>query len=180
MSGEKGDIRHSSAAVAIILLLIFAVAVTVRFRLPTIKETLRSEEHIALYREEKSASVAYPVFLHSSSSPVLTERIIRKPLTGDDLHLAMEALLLPETEEEISKGLISYIPDGTSLIGIAVCHDYVFIDFSEELENAPDKAFEEIALTAKANTGAKHVCIMIENHLIEDNVDAYTSMPVPE
>ena len=49
---------------------------------------------------------------------------------------------------------------------------YEFADFSKELSDAPEEAFEEIALTINANTDAKHIRIMIEGTLLDSESEA--------
>ena len=162
MSGKDGHIRYKAVAAVLIMLLIGISVLAVMMRLPAIASRLDIERHIAVYLEEKEAERSFAVWLHSANGPVMTERSIPLPLISDDLHLAAEAMLMSETPEDIAEGLVSYIPDGTRLIGIAMEGNYVFADFSEELQGAPAEALEEIRLTLQSNTGAENIVIMID------------------
>lgn len=161
MSERDGHIRYKAIAAVLIVLFIALSVLAIIFRLPCIASELDTERHIAMYLEEKNAEKCFPIYLHSANGPVRTERSISIPLLSDDLHLAAETLLLPETKDDISNGLISYIPDGTELIGISMKGGYLFADFTEELEDAPAEAFDEIVLTLFENTGADHIRILI-------------------
>ena len=161
MPDKEGHIRYKAIAIVLIILFIAVSVLAIIIRYSDIASQLEIEKHIAMYLDEKKAEKSFAVCLHSANGPVLTERSIRAPLLSDDLHLAAEAMLLSETQEEIAEGLISYIPEGTELIGIAMKGGYVFADFSDELENAPAEAFEEIEISLQENTGAEHIIIMI-------------------
>ena len=166
MSRSRGHIRYTLIEIVLILLFASAAVAAVFFRGSFTAEYLQLERHRALYEEEKNATSSFYVCLHSSEGPVMTERSIPRPLISDDLHLAVEALLLDESSSEIAEGLISYIPEGTRLSGISEMDGDVFADFSSELEGAPEEAFEEIILTLRENTGNENVRIMISGQLI--------------
>ena len=167
MSARRGHIRYTAIAVTLIVIFIAAATASILLRFSSTAASLELDRHIAMYLEEKDRTETFPICLHSVSGPVMTERTIRCPIMSDSLHLSMEALLLDETAEDLADGLVSYIPDGTRHIGISLKDGYAFADFSEELSDAPEEAFEEIALTIKANTDAKHIRIMIDGTLLD-------------
>ena len=172
MSARRGHIRYTAIAVTLIVILIAVAAASILLRFSSVAASLELDRHIMMYLEEKDRTETFPICLHSVSGPVMTERTIKCPILSDRLHLAMEALLLDETAEDLADGLVSYIPDKTKLIGISVKNGYAFADFSKELSDAPEEAFEEIALTIKANTDAKHIRIMIEGMLLDSECEA--------
>ena len=84
------------------------------------------------------------------------------PSGRDDLHLAAEALLMPIRSEELQEGLVSYIPEGTELIGIAEKEGFVFIDLSSEMRGADRRAFEQIERTLRVNEWPCEIHFLIE------------------
>ena len=138
---ERGRIRYTrvfALALAVYTAALLAIAIP---RIPGVMEKYRISEHAAMYLAKDHANPAsFTVVLSSSSSFTETERTIERQ-GRDDLHLAAEALLMPIRSEELQEGLVSYIPEGTELIGIAEKEGFVFIDLSSEMRGADRRAF---------------------------------------
>ncbi len=171
MPEDKRKSRIRYGAVFAILLLLYAAAVSflVRMRLPAMMDATRIAEHIELYMQgpvpEPSAEVQR--LLYSSDGAVVTTSIL--PSFGRNrLHLAAEAALLPPTEEELAAGLVSYIPEGTELIGISKRADYIYIDLSDEMLGADDRAWEEIRESIALTIDFREMRFMVEGDLLEE------------
>ncbi len=165
MVDEKRESRIRYTAVFAVLLLLYAgcTGFLLYTRLPGIIAASRISEHIELYRNgaEEMAVIEIPRVLYSVSGPA--EVTAEIPSYGRDLlHLAAEAALLPPDEEELERGLVSYIPEGVELIGISERAGYIFIDLSKEMETAGERAFEEIRRSIALSFSYEEIVFMIE------------------
>lgn len=129
MEKERGSFRY------LLVLYIILTAVTgavVLFTYPIIKRNIEESGIIGRYmewkREKEDKSGSYSVTLYSESGYVSVERNVEKK--SDDMHGVIEALLLSPDENEEDKGYTSYIPEGTSLIGISGKDGYFFVELS--------------------------------------------------
>ena len=108
--------------------------------------------HFSLYMEQKKKSdfVSRDVFLYSINGTSKTNRSVNSR-GSDSLHTALEALLLPLSDEELERGLVSYIPRKTKLIGVTNISGYVFAEFSNDLMFSTnlDRAIMQIESTIK-------------------------------
>lgn len=159
--GRKG-IRYSRI-VLLILIIYTAIMLALSIpRIPGIMEMYRVKEHIDLYINGDEAETAtFTVVLSTASGYAESERSIER-LGRDDLHLAVEALLLDESSQELAAGMLSYIPEGTRLRGISKADSYVFVDLSREMKGADSRAFEEIRRTLVCLEGPVSVSFLIE------------------
>ena len=148
-----------------ILVAIYAIALGV-IAYPYAKvnaENADLAKHMRLYREAKSipASNPMPVCLYSINGPVIVERSI-ETFGRDSLHSALEAMLLPLSDEEIERGLVSYIPKKTELIGVTDRNGYIFAEFSNELmfSSSLDRAIDQIERTIKETIDPQGITII--------------------
>ena len=163
----KGRIRYTRI---FILILAFYTAAMLFLAIPRIPGTLRKlrfQEHVRMYEGNTEEYAVIPVVLSTSSSFAISERTIERK-GRDDLHLAVEALLLDGSGEELEEGLVSYIPDGVRLLGIAEKDGYVFIDLSKEMKDAGRRAFEEVRRTLALSEGPVQVSFMIEGRPVSE------------
>ena len=159
---ERGRNRYTrvfALALAVYTAALLAIAIP---RIPGVMEKYRIREHAAMYLAKDHADPAsFTVVLSSSSSFTETERTIERQ-GRDDLHLAAETLLMPIGSDELQEGLVSYIPEGTELIGIAEKEGFIFIDLSSEMRGADRRAFEQIERTLRINEGPCKIHFLIE------------------
>ena len=65
-------------------------------------------------------------------------------------------------------GLESFVPEDTRLIGIAEKDGYIFIDLSEEMENADERAYRQIEESLDLSLDFRQMIFMIEGELLAD------------
>ena len=75
---------------------------------------------------------------------------------------------MDESEEELRNGLVSYIPEGTKLLGVSEEAGYIFIDLSKEMAGADRRAFEEMKRTLALIEDPVDISFMIEGKLINE------------
>lgn len=138
----------------LLLLYIILVSITVPLfilTLPLIRSNLEKSsliEHYRLWKEEKSGREKYyPAALFSGDEIITVDRKCRT--IEDEKHSLVEALLQPLSDEEKAKGFVSYIPEGTTLIGISGEDGYFFVEFSSSILESSNmtKAAEQIKKT---------------------------------
>ena len=162
----KGRIMYARIFSLVLLLYAIGMGVFIAPRIEPVLEMYRVREHIELYlKGEEKVYADIPVVLSTSSSYQQSVRTIERK-GRDDLHLAVEALLLDASVDELRKGMLSFIPEGTKLIGIAETDGIVFVDLSKEMLGADYRAYEEIRRTLELNEGPVEVNFMIEGLLI--------------
>ena len=167
---NKGASRIRYSVIFTILLIILTIAVSIAgyFRIPGLMDYLRLKDHIELYMKgtDEGVTISLPRILYSSSGAV--EKMVTIPvLNRDRLHLAAEAALTPPSDEELESGYISFIPEGTALIGISEEGGYIFIDLSAEMRKAPEEAYNEIERTIALSIPYKDIRFMINGRLAE-------------
>ena len=165
---ERGHIRYSRIFVLILIaytVLMLSLSIP---RIPWVMKMYRVQEHAELFMHGHDEEMkSFKVVLSTSSSYAESERSIESR-GRDDLHLALEALLLDESEEELRNGLVSYIPEGTKLLGVSEEAGYIFIDLSKEMAGADRRAFEEMKRTLALIEDPVDISFMIEGKLINE------------
>lgn len=147
---SQGSFRYT---VVFGILLVVYTAIALWFTFPMILFNLtenRLLEHIAIWKGsdiyEPTAEVEVILTGYSGEKSVLrTVNSGRKDL----LHVTLEALLLPLSEEELKAGLISMIPEGTHLKGATMVDGMCFVSLSSRFLEAEDKeeALEQMKKT---------------------------------
>ncbi len=124
---------------------------------------LRTYKDIMLEGEQESFNIA----LFSMDGIVMAEKTVKKGFS-DDEHLLLEALLGKNSRENIGKGLISYIADGTKLLGLSITEDVAYVELSEEFLNSADitKAKQQIEETLRASYGDLRVAVIVDDEII--------------
>ena len=140
-----------------------------------IKETIADRNEIRLAAETKFARLCFaiPKADGSASYVICTQRISK---TGaSDYHDVIEGLLAGPQAESLSIGAISYIAKGTTLIGLIVSEDTVFVNLSEDFMDSGsawgsgglDTACKQITRTLQAlNPDIRKVVIMIDGDVL--------------
>ncbi len=148
MEKDKGDFKYLTVMYIILILITLPL---VFFMRPVIVENIEKssiKEHYEMWKESKrEKSAVYCVTLFLDNRSVTVEREIVS--SSDTLHDAMEALLVPLNEEEKSKGYTTFIPEGTTLIGISEESGFFYVEFSSSLLSSSNiaKATEQIKKT---------------------------------
>lgn len=128
---------------------------------PSFCERYSLGRHLEAYIDDKQDNIQLiPVVAYSSTFPITVLRTVRAS-DRDDLHTRIEAVLAEPGEMEKERSLRSWIPEGTELIGASEENGYIFIDLSEEMENAPDIAYEEIGRSLSLWKDYKGIRFMI-------------------
>ena len=144
--GKESRIRYRVIFSVLLIILIVLVSVLGYYRLPLIIEKFSLMEHIALYMkgEDEGLSITLPRILYSASGPV-KDNVQIPVLNRDTLHLAAEAALLQPDDEDLANGLVSFIPEGTSLIGISEKGGYIYMvtDWEEYAEEVLEISSQE-------------------------------------
>ena len=164
MADDKDSKRIRYNRIILLLLIAYTAIMLVLSipRIPQILDMYRVKEHIDLYlMGDEMETGTFTVVLSTASGYAESERSIER-IGRDDLHLAIEALLLDESEVELASGMISYIPEGTRLRGISASEGYIFVDLSKEMKGADSRAFEEIRRTLVNLEGPVSVSFLIE------------------
>lgn len=165
------------------LLLIIIVSLIIIFSLPRMKRAFHESGMLPLIREYKLlqntdeeypsryASVAFPVPLGKNnlfsynSYPV---RILGK----EPYHETIEQLLAGPSYEALSDGVITFIPQGTRLIGLTVSNKIAFVDFSKEflLPTVWESSFalrtEQVKQTLYQENQIRNIVILVEGELL--------------
>ena len=86
----------------------------------------------------------------------------------DKEHLRIEALLNGIDEENLSKGLVSYIKDGTRLIGLSIKNGIAYVVLSDEFLESKDigKAKHQIEETLRMENPDLRVAIIVDDEII--------------
>lgn len=168
MQASANNKQHSPIRYTLIfalLVIAYTILLTI-VAIPYVRINIENEDlsrHIAIYKEmlEKDDSTNAKAILFGIDGPVMVERSINEQ-GRDRLHIALEAMLLPLSEDEIEKGLVSYIPRKTKLLGVTESNGYVFAEFSNNLmfSSDLDKAIEQIEATIEANTNTQGIVII--------------------
>ena len=140
----------------LLLLYLIMLGALLYFFAPGIKENFEKGAYIERFcryidREKDKGDVTYKVAFYSPYESVMRNASVEKKPT-DEIHLSLEALLKGPGEEEIKEGLVSYIPKGTSLVGVTIEDGIAFVDLSEEIKESEDlkKAYEQVSRTVES------------------------------
>ncbi len=144
MEKEKGHFRY--LLIMYVLLIVVMASLFFLFRYDIKNNIIESGilEHYAIWKEEKSnTDSAYSVAIYRNESIINEERIVTRKT--DDLHSLIEALLVSPGED----GSVSYIPEGTKLIGISEETGFFYVEFSSAFLSSSDisKAVEQVKRT---------------------------------
>ncbi len=165
--------RESSSFRYLLVLYIILIAMTaavVFFTYPVMKRNIDEsgiyENYLVWKKERKEKSEKYVVTLYSDDKYVSVERSVDK--TTDDLHSLVEALILPLDESEKEEGYTTYIPEGTTLIGISSEDGYFYAEFSSALLTSRDitKAAEQIKKTLESYYTLESLTIICGSKII--------------
>lgn len=169
MENKDESVKNTRIRYALIFSILLAVYITalIFIGLPFAKNNINSsniKEHYALYKKTKKTNpdwIASTVYLQGVNGAVKTERWI-EDIGEESLKSALESLLLPLSDDEVKRGLVSYIPKGTELIGVSESDGYIFVDFSDEilLSSNIDKAVEQIEMTIRSVVDPEGICII--------------------
>lgn len=169
MNSRHSGIRYQ--LIFTIILIIYASALAY-LAYPIAKgnlEELNVIKHYDRYIEEKHSKEfeTFMVFLHTNNGLVSIERSIEVN-ARDLLHLALEALLLGPSEEDLKKGIITYIPKDTELVGVSESNGSIFVEFSKEILDSrnPDAAYSQIESTIRHSMTCKDIYIIANNSII--------------
>ncbi|HEX7135166.1 MAG TPA: GerMN domain-containing protein [Iamia sp.] len=94
-----------------------------------------------------------------------------RPLKGaSSPQTVLDALLVPPSEDEAEEGLTSYIPDGTTALGVEVDDGLAIADMSAEWEGLADPtattAYAQVVLTLTDLPDVERVQFLIEGQEI--------------
>ncbi len=171
-NNEKSPIKYT--VIYGVLLLLFSIS-AFAYVYPKAKEKLEMvdiEGHYREYKASKSSgeirTIAVP--LYSAASIVYQDRKIEAH-GRDMLHLALEALLIEENDNEKNKGLKSAIAKKTKLIGASGDDGYYFIELSKEFLKSEDieKALREIHLALEYYMSVKEITILSDGKTFKES-----------
>lgn len=169
---EKSPIKYT--VIYGVLLVLFSIS-AFAFVYPKARENLERVDmkgHYREYKESKRSSEirSITVPLYSDTSVVYQDREI-EALNRDMLHLALEALLLEESDVEKNKGLKSSIAKKTKLIGASGDNGYYFIELSKEFLKSEDieKALKEIHLALEYYMNVKEITILSDGKTFKES-----------
>lgn len=151
MEREKGSFRYLLVLYVILVVLTSAV---VFFTYPIMKKNIEESGIYISYLEWKAKkenrTESYTVALYSGPDGVYVERSVER--ATDDMHSIVEALLTPLSDSEKEEGYTSYIPEGTSLIGISSADGYFFLELSSSFLSSLDitRSAEQIKKTLES------------------------------
>ncbi len=129
MEKEKGSFRY----ILVMYIILVVISVPLFFILrPLIRTNIEESGiavHYALWKESRKGErmSEYTVFLSSGDDMV---KAVRKASSTDALHALIEALLLPLSDEEKALGYSSYIPEGTTLVGVTEEDGFFFVELN--------------------------------------------------
>ncbi|MEA5032366.1 MAG: GerMN domain-containing protein [Sphaerochaeta sp.] len=135
------------------------------------------KQHIVSQRsgdtpETSHASIVFPIPRADGRS----HRFVSYPIkiAGNlPRHEAVEKLLAGPPREALAEGAVTYIPSATSLRGLTVSNQIVFVDFSngflEPTEEDPDMDIRsaQVRRTLMANQSIRDVVILVEGVPLE-------------
>lgn len=148
MEKDKGEFKYLTVMYIILIVITLPL---VFFMRPIIVENINNsliKEHYVLWKESKrEKSAQYSVALYLDNHPVIVGRELTS--SSDTLHDVLEALLIPLSDEEKKRGYTSFIPEGTTLIGISEESGFFYVEFSSSLLSSSNiaKATEQIKKT---------------------------------
>ena len=160
---RKGDALPKVILAALFALIVASAAAIVAVRLPYVRSYLNLDEHIALWKEgpDQGAMIRVPRVVYKADGEEAVEDVTLPSFGRDILHLSAEAALIPAGE-----GFVSYIPEGTELIGISERDGYIYIDLTDEIRDADRMAFKEIERTLALSVDFIEIRFMINGKLI--------------
>jgi len=169
------------------LILIVVLLIMVLFTLPSIVRSVESSRMIELVRDhledqrlkrdspEKSTfsvSIVFPIPMAGSSFKFQTFPVT---VSGNHIyHETVEALLAGPTAAALAKGAVSFIPKGTSLIGLTISTRVAYIDLSKKFLDSTDwgimgfnASIEQIRQTMRMFDGIRDIVILVEGSPLE-------------
>ena len=139
---------------------------------PQIKANFEKHAYIERYERYRAReSAVYPtsmkVMLIGEDGLAEVKRAIPN-LGRDQLHLQLEALLMPLSEEEESMKLYSAIPEGTKLIGASQKGKVILVELSDEFLDSKDiaAASAQIRKTLSIAEDNLRISIKIKDEII--------------
>lgn len=168
MEKEKGSFRY----ILVMYIILVVISVPLFFILrPLIRTNIEESGiavHYALWKESRKGErmSEYPVFLSSGDDMV---KVVRKTSSTDALHALLEALLLPLSDEEKALGYSSYIPEGTTLLGVTEEDGFFFVELSSAFLTTKDikRASVEIKKTLEEYYTLESLTIISGNTVIK-------------
>ena len=150
---------------AFFLALFFLLRGTIRTNFVSGGYRETAEEFIAM--RNRTEYEKKDVALWSADGIVISEKEMEKSLS-DDTHVLLEALLEGPGPDELSKGLITYIPEGTRLIGVTERDNMYFVALSKDFLDTPDKnrAFEQIKTTLASGRPGIRVALIVDGEIV--------------
>lgn len=152
MMGRKNILP---TVVAFILYAIFLFALIFFFG-PSIKKNLEEGRYVERMdeytkRELMAETRTFSLCYYTPYGSKMKDVVVRER-PSDDLHQMLEALVDTPSRSVVLEGLISYIPDGTRLIGATIDDGIAFIDLSEEFLSSEDieKAMDQVKKSVNA------------------------------
>ncbi len=168
MEKEKGSFRY----ILVMYIILFSITVPLFFILRPLIITNIEESGIAVHyalwkeREKGTRMSGYTVFLSSDDNAVTS---LRKASSVDSLHALLEALLLPLSDEEKALGYSSYIPEGTTLVGVTEEDGFFFVELSTVFLTTRDikRASRQIKKTLEEYYALESLTIISGNTVIK-------------
>lgn len=168
MEKEKGSFRY----ILVMYIILVVISVPLFFILrPLIKTNIEESGiavHYALWKESRKGErmSEYRVVLSSGDNEVTS---VRKSSSVDSLHALLEALLLPLSDEEKALGYTSYIPEGTTLVGVTEEDGFFFVELSTTFLTTKDikRASGEIKKTLEEYYTLESLTIISGNTVIK-------------
>lgn len=94
--------------------------------------------HSGLISSKKVVVYFFQTTKDSSSVFTSVERQIKPSFMVDisgKIKFALEQLILGPSQDEISAGYFSCVPDDAKVLGVSIQDDLIYVDFSEEIES---------------------------------------------
>lgn len=165
------------------LILIIAISLSVIFALPRIKRSFEESGMLPLIQEYRTMQegtkeptitatrIAFP--LPSGEAASFTYAYYPVPIRGAlPYHETIEKLLQGPPHAALSDGAVSFIPQGTRLLGLTISNKIAYVDFSKEfmVPTAWETSFalrtEQVKRTLRQEYQVRDVLILVEGQLL--------------
>lgn len=159
--------------ILVMYIILFVLTILSAFILiPNVKENFtkyRIKEHYILWRNKKEnkGSNFYTIVLFNNGDGVEVERRVSD--SSSPLLSIIEATLTTPTKNEEERGLVSYIPKGTKLVGASYDDGLLYIELSEEFLSSTNLtlAISQIKKTLSLYYRVEHLTIISSDRIFK-------------
>jgi len=173
--------KHSLYPLIIILIFVLFSGIMILSSIDKIKESIEESQMIPLIQAHKrdndtltnnrSHTLYYPIISAVDDSYRFTSISVELEHDVDTYHQFIESLLAPLPQGALIEGAVSFIPEGTELIGFTISRSIGYIDLSKEflnhttLENGYERRIAQVRKNLMTNFALNDVVILIEGEI---------------